>query len=257
MKTLYPLFALIAIALTSCVGEGPIVDDSDPAPFPTNIDIVAPDGLNINANVYEIGADAPVIILCHQARFNKYEYAGIAERLNELGFNCIAIDQRSGGPITNKQNWTNVRALEQGKGVDYFDAEQDMNAAVNYANKMYKKKVILWGSSYSSTLALYVAMENENVSSVVSFSPGDYFATEKGALTKKLASFEKPMFVTSSAREAEDVTAMLSGMKMTDKQTQFIPEYSGFHGSRALWKGQPNGDEYWAAIEAFLKKVAE
>lgn len=257
MNKLFPLIALIAVMFVSCEGDGPIVPDVDPAPFPTNIDIPSLDGLNINANVYEIGADAPVIVLCHQARFNKFEYAGIGERLNELGFNCIAIDQRSGGPIANKTNWTNYRAIEQGKAVDYLDAVPDITAAVNFASKAYKQKVILWGSSYSSTLVLYEAMENDNVSAVISFSPGDYFAPEKGSLTEMLTSFKKPMFVTSSLREAEDLTKMVAGMTLTDKQDHFIPESSGYHGSRALWKGQPDGEEYWTAIEAFLKKIVE
>lgn len=255
MKTFYSISVLVLLTLASCVGEPPAIDDADPDPFPVIIDIEAPDGLNINANEFEIDADAPVIVLCHQARFNKHEYDGIAERLNELGFNCIAIDQRSGGPITNHQNWTNVRAIEQGKPVDYLDAQQDINAAVDYASEKYDKKVILWGSSYSSTLALYVGIENDNVSAVVSFSPGDYFASERGSLIEKLASFKKPMFVTSSQREVEGVTALLSAMEMSDNQVQFKPKSDGFHGSRALWEGQPDGDEYWKAIEAFLETV--
>lgn len=257
MIKLYPFFVIITLTLISCESDGPNVPEVDPAPFPTNIDIPSLDGLNINANVYEIGKDAPVIVLCHQARFNKHEYAGIGERLNELGFNCIAIDQRSGGPIANKINWTNYRALEQGKPVDYLDAIPDITAAVNFASKAYDQKVILWGSSYSSTLVLYEAMENDNVSAVISFSPGDYFAPEKGSLTEKLVSFDKPMFVTSSLREAEELTTMVAGMQLSDQQVHFIPENSGYHGSRALWKGQPDGEEYWTAIEAFLETITK
>jgi len=256
MKKLYPLIALLAFTLLSCESE----EEStlkDPAPYPPTIDIPSLDGLNISANVYEVDKDAPVIVLCHQARFNKYEYAGIAERLNDLGFNCIAIDQRSGGPIATKQNWTNVRAREQGKPVDYLDAEQDIRAAVIYASKTYNKKVILWGSSYSSTLVLYVAQDNKNVSSVISFSPGDYFSPEKGSLIEQLPSFNKPMFITSSLREAEEVSKLVAGMTMTEDQVLFTPTSDGYHGSRALWKGQPDGEEYWEAIETFLKKISK
>ncbi|NRA11342.1 MAG: hypothetical protein HRT57_05230, partial [Crocinitomicaceae bacterium] len=96
---------------------------------------------------------------------------------------------------------------------------------------------------------------NDNVDAVVSFSPGDYFSDEKDPLVEILPKFKKPMFVTSSKREVEDLTALLSGMTLTKDQIQFIPEFEGYHGSKALWKGQPNGDEYWNAIEAFLKKV--
>ena len=253
MKIYIALLALVTLVLTSCEDELP--DTSEPAPFPVNIDIPAPDGLNINANVYDLDTDAPVIVLCHQARFNKHEYDGIGERLNELGFNCIAIDQRSGGPIANKQNWTNVRARQQGLEVEFLDAEQDIIAAVDFAEKMYKGKLILWGSSYSSSLALYIAMDNDKVDAVVSFSPGDYYTPIKKSLIEKLPSLKKPMFVTSSKRESEDLTALLSEMTLTDDQVQFVPEFSGYHGSKALWVGQPDGEEYWKAIEAFLEKI--
>lgn len=254
MKKIYSLLILSAFALISCETEAP-TPQADPAPYPPSIEILSLDGLNISANVYERSKDDPVIVLCHQARFNKHEYAGIAERLNDLGFTCIAIDQRSGGPIANKQNWTNIRARERGLPVDYLDAQQDITAAVNYANKTYGKKVILWGSSYSSTLVLYEALKNDKVSSVISFSPGNYFSPELGSLIEMLPSLKKPMFVTSSKREVEEVSELFTEMTMAENQIQFVPDSSGFHGSRALWKGQPDGEEYWTAVEAFLEKL--
>ena len=254
MKLYILLFTLITLGLSSCTDE-PIPDTRDPDPFPINMDITAPDGLNINANVYDIDKDAPVIVLCHQAQYNKHEYDGIGERLNALGFNCIAIDQRSGGPITNKQNWTNIRARQQGLGVDYLDAEQDIIAAVNFAAQVYKGKLILWGSSYSSTLALYVGMANDNVDAVVSFSPCDYFTSKKPSLAETLPSLKKAMFVTSSKREVEELTTLLSGMTLSQNQVHFVPDSSGYHGSKALWKGQPDGEEYWEAVTAFLETV--
>jgi pimeloyl-ACP methyl ester carboxylesterase len=254
MKIYTALFVLLTLVFTSCTEE-PVPETRDPDPFPVNMAIPAPDGLNINANVYDIDKDAPVIVLCHQARFNKHEYDGIGERLNTLGFNCIAIDQRSGGPITDKQNWTNIRARQQGLDVDYLDAEQDIVAAVEYAAELYKGKLILWGSSYSSTLALYVGMANDNVDAVVSFSPGDYFAPERQSLAEMLPNFKKPMFVTSSKREVEDLTALLARMTLGENQVHFAPDSSGYHGSKALWQGQPDGEEYWEAVEGFLENV--
>ncbi len=190
MKIYTSLFALLILVFNSCT-EGLVQETRDADPFPFNMDIPAPDGLNINANIYDVDKDAPVIVLCHQASFNKHEYGGIIERLNDLGFSCIAIDQRSGGPITNKQSWTNIRARQQGLDIDYLDAEQDLVAAVEFATGLYKGKLILWGSSYSSTLALYDGMANNNVDAVVSFSPGDYFALERQSLAEMLPNFKK------------------------------------------------------------------
>jgi pimeloyl-ACP methyl ester carboxylesterase len=133
-----------------------------------------------------------------------------------------------------------------------LDAEQDIIAAVDFAATKYKKKVILWGSSYSATLALYLAADYENIEAVIAFSPGDYFAEQKHSLQEKLKGFQKPMFITSSKDEAIEVTRMLSNIHLNDTQVHFIPESKGTHGSRALWKTYENNQEYWRAINNFL-----
>ena len=251
----------IALLLFSCTGNKSEPENNSPVKdtvaeeFPKKIQFPSLDSLLVTANLYHRSDSSPVIVLCHQARYNKYEYNGIAKSLWEKGYNCIAIDQRSGGPIVETFNETMELAKSKGKPVDFLDAEQDIIAAVNFAAKKYGRKIILWGSSYSSTLALYIAIQNENVEAVVSFSPGDYFVKEKGALTEKLATFSKPMFVTSSKEEEKELTQMLSKMKLNEKQTQFVPSSEGQHGSRALWKTYEHQLEYWKAINDFLEKI--
>ncbi len=213
------------------------------------------DSLKVSAHLYQIDDSSPFILLCHQARFNKFEYAGIAERLNNMGYNCLAIDQRSGGPIGDKQNLTYLRAKKFNKGVDYIDAEPDIRAAILYLSDKFKSKIILWGSSYSSSLALYLAADMAEVSAVLSFSPGNYMADKKGSLIEILSDFEKPMFLTSSKSEAKGVSQLLSKHELLDNQIQFIPEGYGHHGSRALWINQIGGDEYWIAVALFLKQL--
>jgi dienelactone hydrolase len=215
----------------------------------------AADGLEITANLYEIDKTSPVIVLCHQARFNKFEYDGIAQRLNDEGYNCLAIDQRSGGPIASQQNETNLNAIEQGLGVDYLDAIPDIQAAVEYASTTYNQDVILWGSSYSSTLVLWEALKNEHVRAVISFSPGDYFKEELGSLTDSVAHLNKPFFITSADFEIEGTNDLLQHVTFSENQIQFKPEGTGHHGSRALWTNQNNGEQYWEAILSFLSSI--
>ncbi|MDC0257579.1 hypothetical protein OAK35_02435 [Crocinitomicaceae bacterium] len=224
------------------------------AEFPEKITFPSLDGLAVTANLYEIASDNPVIVLCHQARFNKAEYHGIAERLNTLGFSCMAIDQRSGGPVVEYQNDTNLAAVKAGKEVDFLDAEQDIRAAVKFASEKYKRKVILWGSSYSSSLVPFVAADMDEVSAFVSFSPGDYYQPEKESLVTILKDFEKPMFLTSSKREAVELSKLVQEIGLNQNEVQFIPESAGHHGSRALWVNQDGGEEYWQAITAFLNE---
>ena len=259
----YKLFLLApTFAIISCGGsseEIPTTTDS------TNIEIVKEvkqtvefeslDSLLITADLYEIDPTKPCIVLCHQARFCKFEYAGVAERFNSLGFNCLAIDQRSGGPICNQRNETWLRAVEQNKPVDYLDAEQDIAASINYAYEKYKQPVIILGSSYSSTLVIYQAIENDKVSAVISFSPGNYFAEQRGDLIPQLINFEKPFFFTAAQHEIPYVREIVIGRKRTDNQIVFSPVGEGAHGARVLWDTQQDGEEYWIALEDFLKKL--
>lgn len=213
------------------------------------------DGLPITALLYKKNNHAPVIVLCHQARFNKFEYVKIAQTLNEKGFTCLAIDQRSGSAMVEEFNETALKAKELGRPTGFLDAEQDIQAAVNFASTRYDKKIILWGSSYSSTLALYLAIENKNIAAVVAFSPGDYFDKEKGSLKEKLKNLNKPVFITSSKDESTDITNLLEYLPINDTKTQFIPQSIGEHGSKALWKTDENNEEYWIAINHFLEKI--
>jgi len=222
---------------------------------PEKISFPSVDGLLISANLYHNDSKLPVILLCHQARYNKAEYDEIAITLFNKGFNLIAIDQRSGGTLFEKENETFQRATKLGKPTDYLDAEQDIQAAIDYTYKKYNKQIILWGSSYSSTLALLFAKSNSKVKAVIAFSPGDYFSDKKNSLKEELKSFAKPMFVTSSREEASELKDLLSNIKFTHNQSQFIPIEKGKHGSKALWKDNPDNQEYWKALSLFLEKL--
>ncbi len=261
MKYLYLI--LISINLISCKGESLTNTDSSDT---TSADVLEKstyktvefeslDSLLISANLYEVDPSFPIMILCHQRGFCKYEYAGVAERFNDMGFNCLAIDQRCGGPIADQPNETWLRAKEQNKPTDFLDAEQDIEAAINYAYDKYNRPVILLGSSYSSTLCIYQALDNEKVSSVIAFSPGNYFFYEgmKEDLVEKMRGFQKPFFFTAAKQEIPIVRELVLGHPRTERQLLFAPEGEGWHGARALWPTQEDGEEYWTALEDFLK----
>ena len=226
-----------------------------PTGNPEKIVFPSKDGLPITAYLYEKNPQAPTIVLCHQASFNKFEYDDIAPMLRDMGYNCLAIDQRSGGPISSTTNETWQEALKQGKPVEFTDAEQDILAAVEFAAKKYTQPVILWGSSYSSTLALYMGQEQSNIKAVIAFSPGNYLENVKGSLTDKLWDFKKPVFITASKFEKPDIDVLTSKMVLADKQIIFIPTGEGYHGSKALWLTQPGRDEYLSAVTKFLNSL--
>lgn len=220
--------------------------------MPTKVEFPSKDGLIVNGNLYEIDKNKPIILLCHQAGYNRIEYVDIAPRLNELGFNCLAIDQRSGGNFAGRPNNTNQRAIEKGLETNYIDAQQDIEAAIDFLYKKYNRKVIIWGSSYSSSLVLHESLKNEKVKASISFSPGDYFGNNIESLASVFKKIDKPFFVTSSKEEATTLSSLIGNTKLKNEQIQFIPKSKGFHGSRALWKKQVGGEEYWHALLEFL-----
>jgi len=223
-----------------------------------SVEFSSKDGLIISADLYEVDPNKPVILLCHQAGYNKYEYADIAPRLNKMGFNALAIDQRSGGTFANKQNDTHNQAIQNGNdGIDYTDATQDIESAISYLSDKYKQKIIVWGSSYSSALALHIAEKNKNVKAIISFSPGDYFGDKLPSLKKVFPKIEQPFLVTSSKAESKDLKELLTNLEQNNSQLQFIPNSDGFHGSRALWIDQKGSEEYWIAIKSFLSEINE
>lgn len=219
---------------------------------PEKITFLSLDSLPITGNLYHSGDNLPVIVLCHQAGLNKSEYIKIAETLSQKGYNCLAIDQRSGGHFVEWFNETMLRAVEKVSPVDYLDAEQDIVAAIDFASKKYKQKVILWGSSYSAALAIHIAASNNNVDAVIAFSPGDYFNDKKQPLRDVLNDFSKPFFVTSSRDEAVELSKTFDSIKFSDMQVHFVPKNKGVHGSRALWRTSEDNAEYWTAVERFL-----
>lgn len=223
--------------------------------LPSKVEFASLDGLKIRGNLYEVDKSKSVILLMHQAGYNRIEYADIAPKLNEMGFNCLVIDLRSGGSFAGKSNETNSRAIEKDLQVEMIDAQQDITASIDYLNKRYKRKIIVWGSSFSSSLALIESVENSAVKAIISFSPGDYFGDAVPSLTEVFPRIDKPYFITSSKQEAETLSSLLGNSKLNENQLQFIPQSDGFHGSRALWEGQEGADEYWAAITQFLNKV--
>ena len=172
-----------------------------------------------------------------------------------MGYNCLAIDQRSGGDFAGKTNNTATRAKTKGFPMEMIDARQDIAAAIDYLHTKYNQKVIVWGSSYSASLALMEGLSNNKVKAVIAFSPGDYFGGGVPSLSKAFAAADKPYWVTSSQEEAQALKGLIGGSATGDNQVHWVPESEGFHGSRSLWIGQEGAPEAWEALIDFLNKV--
>ncbi|UII26308.1 dienelactone hydrolase family protein [Fulvivirga maritima] len=218
------------------------------------------DGVEMSADFYFVRkSTSPLIILFHQAGWSRGEYLEIAPKLNALGYSCLAVDLRSGGAVNDVQNETNINALKASKNTRYVDAYQDMQAAVKYgSSRLTKGKLIVWGSSYSSSLALKLAGEmSDKVDAVIAFSPGEYFSSQgvgRDYITSGASRVTQPVFVTSARSEKNNWWGMYVSIPSEEKQ-YYLPETAGNHGAKALWSEYADSDEYWMALSGFLKSI--
>lgn len=220
----------------------------------SKISFPSSDQLTVTADFYENekdGKTATWVLLFHQAGYSRGEYRETAARIVKLGFNCLAVDLRSGEEINFVNNETAAEAKKKKLPTTYMDAKKDILAAIEYAFEKSKKPVLLFGSSYSASLALVVAKSNPKVKAVVAFSPGEYFENPL-YVQNSLTSYDKPVFAAVTKKEFPYLETMLSNI--TKDKILFQPQAGdGEHGSKALWKSNKTSSEYWMALVSFLK----
>ncbi|MGI9478610.1 MAG: alpha/beta hydrolase, partial [Hyphomicrobiaceae bacterium] len=195
--------------------------------------------------------DATWIVLAHQAGSSRGEYRTIAPRLNKLGFNAIAIDQRSGKAFGGVRNETAQRAAARGIRRNYASALPDIKAAITFARKQTKGRVILWGSSYSAALALWMAgQDGARIDAVVSMSPGEYIRGR--GIARAAAKIKVPVLITSPTSERRKWRKIFKAIP-GERKVGFAPSSGGRHGSSALIPARnKSSDAYWAVVEKFL-----
>ncbi len=228
---------------------------------PATVTFPSTDGLTITADLYAPHEDSstPFIVLFHQAGWSRGEYREIAPRLNELGFNCLAVDARSGEEVNGVVNESAQRARERSLGTTYLDALPDLEAALARVRTDYPKaRVIAWGSSYSASLALCIAGEKPGlVDAVLAFAPGEYFGKEgkpDNWVQSAAAKITVPVFITSARKEKPNWSPIYAAIP-EGKKSFYLPETDGNHGSRALWKQFDDSKGYWHAVAEFLSPL--
>ena len=205
------------------------------------------------ASYYRATNPKALILLFHQAGSSKDEYATIAPRLVEAGYGALAVDARSGGAMFG----TNETAEVARGATDYSAAMHDLEGALNWAQSMHVP-VILWGSSYSSSLVIELAAANPGkVAAVLSFSPGEYLGTGN-PVAAAAAKVTVPVFVTAAkdTGELKAARAIFDAVPASGKVFA-VPASAGVHGSSTLIaKRNPGGaEDNWKPVLAFLGKV--
>jgi alpha-beta hydrolase superfamily lysophospholipase len=242
-------FAIAALSLA-----GPLA-----AQAPKTITFPSTDSLPITADLYgPLPPTAPFIVLFHQAGASRGEYREIAPKLVAMGFNCMAIDQRSGESSKGVRNETAKAADQRHLVVSMLSSRQDLESALRYARGHYARGPLLaWGSSYSAALVLVVAGQDRGIADgVLAFSPGEYFPVAPGnptLVTDAARAIKVPVFITSARSETADWRAIYAAVSSSLRRA-YVPESDGRHGSSALWKETPGQEGYWQAVRGFLNR---
>lgn len=229
-----------------------------PAPMPGGERLIlqASDGKDVHGVWYEAEHPRAVILLFHQARGSKGEYAAIAPRLKEMRFDALAIDQRSGGDLFGHNENSTYPVGDKG----YLASKADLEGALAWARSKAKGvPVILWGSSYSAALSFVVAAEHPGeVAAVVAFSPAEYLDSARRVRTAA-GKLRIPAFMAASRSyyEKTEADALAYMMRKLPDVVRFDDTQLVHGSSMAVPERNPQGAvAVWKSLTDFLDKVA-
>ncbi|NND72730.1 MAG: alpha/beta fold hydrolase [Rhodothermales bacterium] len=231
-------------------------------PTSTEITFVTEDGVTIFGDVYKTDEwrTSPVVLLFHQGGSNaRAEYATIIPVLRQQGYSVIAIDQRRGGSRLGGTNRT-VDKLEAA-GFTYCDAYPDLQSTLAYAVESgFDGQIIVWGSSYSATLAIQLASRySEIIDAVLAFSPAAGEPLEGCNPELFLDELTVPLLALRPASEME-IESVNNQLKMIRElgHATFVAE-NGVHGSSMLnpQRTKSPTDDTWKVVLEFISRAIE
>lgn len=224
---------------------------------PLQVDFRTSDNLRIYGDLYEShkGKSAPIILLFHQAGGDaRGEYSGIAARLVDVGYNVLAVDQRSGGDRFGGTNRT-VAEL-QGQEFGYCDVYPDLEAALRFVReKNFGGPLAAWGSSYSAALVFQLAAKNPTeVDAVLGFSPASGKPLADCDPGDYLDDIAVPVLALRPQREFEIDSVREQMRKFEQAGIRTHVANPGVHGSSMLDPSRVGApvDDTWSVVLTFL-----
>ncbi len=260
MKLKFLLF--IAIALLVSFKNKTKKEQSNKATIASEISFYTPDSIKIFGDLYELDKKAKTILLFHQGGSNaRGEYAPIIPKLIESGYNVLAIDQRVGGQYYGSYNRTlaHIPTHSFGDGYGYCDAYNNIESALNFIMESgFIGKKILWGSSYSASLAIQLANNRQSdVNGVLAFSPASGAPLKDCQPDVFFETLKLPLLLLRPPNELENERAKMQ-FELANKYNHetFVPNY-GIHGASMLVKERVGNEVEgtWNIVLAFLNKI--
>ena len=229
---------------------------------PAEISFFTPDSIQIYGDLYEVDKQLPIILLFHQGGSNaRAEYSPIIPGLLEKGFNILATDQRMGGQYYGSYNRTLVNVSDHlySNPYGFCDAFNNLESALDYVIKEgFNDKIILWGSSYSATLAIQLAHKNQDiVSGVLAFSPAGGTPMKDCPADPYFDDLDVPLLVLRPPNEMESESVQQQFQRAKEKGHQVYAAIHGVHGSSMLVEERVGADvsQTWDVVFEFLENV--
>ena len=228
-------------------------------PDAREVSFTASDGVRVYADTYIAHRRAaPFIILFHQGGGDaRGEYGPIIPWLIDSGFNVMAVDQRLGGDRFGGTNRTQAGTGDQ--EYSYCEAYPDVEAALRYVKESFDAEPVVWGSSYSATLAMRLAAEHPgDVAAVLAFSPAGGEPMKGCEPGDYLDELSVPLLIFRPAKEMElpHVREQAEAFRRHGIEV-FVPQF-GVHGSSMLVPERVEGpvEEARARVLKFLRGIS-
>ena len=256
----YLLYAMGVALLLAC-NEAPPDQAPPDAAYPQEISFRTSDSIEIIGDLYASDTNGAIILLFHQGGSNaRAEYGTIIPRLLENNYNVLAIDQRMGGQYFGLYNRTLVNIHDHGfdNPYGYCDAYNNLEGALDFViARGFTGRKILWGSSYSASLAIQLAAKRpDDVDRVLAFSAASGRPLADCDPASYFPDLTVPALILSPPDEMQ--------RQSTQQQFELAKQYNlrtyaaqaGVHGSSMLVKERVGSDveETWKVVLSFLEK---
>ncbi len=258
MKLSRIVVALSLLSLFNCDDRSNPTVGEDDGNENHEISFYSADSVQIYGDLYEHDKASTTLLLFHQGGSNaRAEYKHIITRLTEKRYNVLAIDQRVGGQTYGGYNRT--IALFNENDYNYCDVYLDLEAALKFIIDLgFTGPKIIWGSSYSASLAIKLANNYpDKINAILAFSPAsggpmqsckpdDYFLTIKMPLL--LLRPQQEMAIESVAQQFQ---------LAIDSEHQTYIANPGTHGSSMLVDERIDGNSapHWKIVFDFIENL--
>lgn len=199
------------------------------------------DDLDIVGDYYNLSTQKQGVLLLHMMPANRKSWWDLALKLEDNGFQVLAIDLRGHGESTNgPDGYKNFSNEEHQKSILDIEAALDFFKVLN----IKLENIIIGGASIGANLALWYGSENNEIKKIFCLSPGiNYREIKPLNFVNKLTS-DQQIFIATSLDDKNNANESYEIFEKTPSKDKKIIIYkSAGHGTNMFYKNnldEPN-----------------